>query len=179
MINFREINSPTEIEALVAFFDLTAFDKFSRSYSAKEIFEILSEFYEFTGEIIESAGGHIVKFIGDAGLVVFSDDKVDEGVVALKKVKEQGDAWLVRRNIVSKNILKVHYGPVICGPLGTLTEKRVDIIGSTVNTAALLKSNGFAISAQVFRKLNPETRKLFKKHSQPISYIPVEERHKD
>lgn len=179
MNHFKEIDTPTELEALVAFFDLTAFVKFSKDFSPQEIFGILSEFYEFTGEIIESAGGDIIKFIGDAGLVIFPDHKVDEGVIALKKLKDEGDAWLAGRKIASKNIIKIHYGPVICGPLGTRTDKRFDIIGLTVNTAALLRSNGFAMSAQVFRKLSSETRERFKKHTPPITYIPVEESHRD
>jgi hypothetical protein len=36
-----------------------------------------------------------------------------------------------------------------------------------------------ALSPQAFRKLEPETRKLFKKHTPPVTYIPVEERHRD
>ena len=179
MNNFTASNTPTETEALVAFFDLTAFAKSVKNDSSHEVFDFLSDYYELVGEMIESAGGTIIKFIGDAGLVVFPSSKVNEGVIALKKVKDQGDAWLSQRNRASKTVVKIHYGPVTCGPLGTRTEKRLDIIGVTVNTAALLHSKGFAMSAQVFRKLNPDTRKLFKKHTLPITYIPVEARHQD
>jgi hypothetical protein len=63
--------------------------------------------------------------------------------------------------------------------LGTKNDKHYDVIGNNVNITASLKSNGFAITVQTFRKLNKETRKLFKKHTPPIIYIPVEEKHKD
>ena len=57
--------------------------------------------------------------------------------------------------------------------------KRFDIIGDNVNITATLKSNGFTISVETFRKLKKETRQLFKKHTPPITYIDVEEQHKD
>jgi hypothetical protein len=40
-----------------------------------------------------------------------------------------------------------------------------------VNVAAALPSSGLAVTPAVFRSLQAETRKLFKKHSPPISYI--------
>jgi hypothetical protein len=52
-------------------------------------------------------------------------------------------------------------------------------VTGTVNIAATLKSNDLAITPQLFRRLNPDTRKLFKKHTPPITYIPVNESHQD
>jgi hypothetical protein len=43
----------------------------------------------------------------------------------------------------------------------------------------LLKTQGFAITPEVFRKLTPETRKLFKKHTPPVTYIPIGHPHRD
>jgi class 3 adenylate cyclase len=83
------------------------------------------------------------------------------------------------RGIPCRHRIKAHFGAAVCGPIGTKTEKRFDVYGQSVNTAATLKSNGMAISPQVFRKLDPETRKLFKKHTLPVTYIPVEESHRD
>jgi hypothetical protein len=42
-----------------------------------------------------------------------------------------------------------------------------------VNTAATLESRNFALSAQAFRKLGPAARKAFRKHTPPVTYIPV------
>ena len=42
-----------------------------------------------------------------------------------------------------------------------------------MNVAAALPSSGLAVTPAVFRSLQAETRKLFKKHTQPISYIDV------
>ena len=75
-------------------------------------------------------------------------------------------------------MIKAPFGPVICGKIGSRTEKRFDVFGQTVHTAALLNSNGLAITPEVFRKLQRETRKAFKRHTPPVTYIPVEERHR-
>jgi adenylate cyclase len=179
MTTLNDIHTPTEMNLLVAFFDLTCFTHASRNRSIQEIFDIVSAYYEFVGDIIEDSGGKVIKFIGDAGLIVYPENHVNEGVLALKALKDQGDVWLADRNIPSRNIVKVHFGPVVCGPMGTRTDKRFDVLGETVNIAALLKSNGLAMTPQVFRKLDAASRKLFKKHTPPITYIPVTESHKD
>lgn len=120
-----------------------------------------------------------MKFIGDAGLIVYPVAGANRGVVGLKHLKEAGDKWLTDHDVSCRHIIKVHVGPVFCGYLGTRTDKRFDVIGGTVNIAVTLQSNGLAITPQLFRKLDPETRKLFKRHTPPVTYIPIEEQHKD
>lgn len=176
---FQHIIQPTEMTVLVAFFDLTVFARYARAHSDREIFNFLDDYYGFAGEIIERGGGTVVKFMGDAGLVVFPEDRVDSGVLSLKELKTTGDKWMQHREIPCRHVIKAHFGPVICGPIGTRSDRRFDVFGTTVNTAALLKTSSFAITPQVFRRLEPETRKLFKKHTPPVTYIPKEDKHKD
>lgn len=78
-----------------------------------------------------------------------------------------------------RQIIKAHVGAVVSGALGTRTAKGFDVIGETVNTAATLPSHGLALTAELFRKLSPGTRKRFKKHTPPVRYIPLEESHQD
>ena len=176
---FDGITTPQEIPLLVAFFDLTKFYAFSQSVPVDTLFNLLSDYFEFAGDIIESSGGKVIKFIGDAGLMAYPEDRVDAGVMALLDLKRQGDAWLADRKAPSRNHIQAHFGPVKCGLLGTRSEKRFDIIGETVNTAATLKSTGVVITPQVFRKLQPETRKFFKKHTPPITYISLTDQHQN
>jgi len=75
------------------------------------------------------------------------------------------------------DIIKDHFGSAGAARRGTRTDKRFDVFGVTVNTAAELRPSGFAMTPQVFRKLDPESRRAFKKHTPPITYIPVDERH--
>lgn len=179
MSTLHAVTEPQELDLLVAFFDLTGFARYARKRTNREILEALDGYYELVGDHVESTGGTVVKFIGDAGLVVYPADKVDQGVVALRDAKEAGDAWWQRQDASSQAIYKLHFGPVYCAHVGTKSNKQFDIFGNTVNTAAMLKSNGFAMTAQVFRQLSPETRKIFKKHTPPVTYIPLEEPHRD
>ena len=183
MSTFSCFSSPKPVSTnmLVAFFDMTNYTRVTRNpeYSDEDIYAFLSDYFEFVGSIVEPAGGKILKFIGDAVLIVFSEEDVDKGVQTLKRLKDEGDRWLEKRGLPCRNMGKVHFGPVAAGLLGSRENKHPDIIGATVNTTALLPSQGLTLSAQVFRKLSKETRTLFKKHTPPIIYIPVEERHKD
>ncbi len=179
MANLISTQEVREEEVLVAFFDLTRFGQYARAHTDREVFDMLQAYFEFVGEVVTEGGGDVVKFIGDAGLLAFPGTCVNSGVMALKRLKEEGDAWLQDHGVSCRNVVKAHFGPVICGPLGTREDKRFDVCGETVNMAALLKTDSFAISAQTFRKLRKETRQHFKKHTPPVTYIPVAHQHRD
>ena len=161
----------------VAFCDLTNYARISRKTDETEIFLYLSTLYELIGDTIESSGGQVIKFIGDAALLTFEEKDIDKGIIALKKLKAEVDSYNQKMKWDSQLVIKAHFGQVICGPVGTKTKKTFDVFGNTVNVAASLPSNGFTISVETFRKLKLETRKFFKKHTQPVTYIGVEERH--
>ena len=177
--DLRKISTPTELPLLVSFCDLTQYHRFSRTLEPRANFDFISEYYEFTGDVLEPAGGTIIKFIGDAVLVVFPEERLQDGVLALLRLKIEGDRWLTDRDCPCRHYVKAHFGPVWCGPVGTRSSEVFDVFGEVVNTAAILHSNGFAITPQVFRKLDAATRKAFKKHTPPITYIPTEESHWD
>ena len=163
---------------LVVFCDLTNYAKLSRKIDEIEVFAYLSNIYEIIGEIIESSYGQIIKFIGDAVLITFEENDIDNGIIALKKLKTEIDSYNKKMKYESQFIIKAHFGQVAAGMIGTKNKKMYDIFGNVVNISATLPSNGFAISVEAFRQLKPETRKLFKKHTPPITYIGVDEKHK-
>ena len=177
MKDFYSLEEPEECQLLISFIDLTNFGKFSRRHTNQSLFNFLSEYFEYVGDLIEGSGGKVVNCMGDAALIVYREEKINEGVLALKRLKDEGDQWLAAKGAPCRNVVKVHFGSMICGPIGTRSEKRFDVIGTAANTAALLQTNGFAITPQVFRKLDKDVRKLFKKHTPPITYIPAEARH--
>jgi len=178
MSNFQSFKSPREENLLICFADLTNFSKYAMKRADLETFDYISHFCEIVGDEIESKGGKIIKFIGDEVLMVFPENLIDEGILALLNLKRKVDNFNKDNNLDSQLIIKCNFGKVVIGMLGTKKNKRLDIIGKEVNTTALLKSNGFVMTAETFRKLKSETRKLFKKHTPPITYIPLEERHK-
>jgi class 3 adenylate cyclase len=169
----------TTIQALVACSDLTGYAKLAGKLSEEEIFQFLSDYYEFVGDTIAPSCGRVIKFMGDAALIIFPDVQTDPGIRSLLALQGQGDKFLSSRGISCRHHIRAHFGSIQHGELGTRTDKRLDIIGSTVNTMFLLKASEFAITPEAFRKLKPETRQLFKKHTPPITYIPLSLSHKD
>jgi class 3 adenylate cyclase len=169
----------TTVQTLVACSDLTGYAKLTSKLTEEEIFHFLSDYYEFVGDAIAPSGGRVIKFMGDAALMTFPEAQVDLGVRSLLALQGQGDKFLSNRGISCRHHIRAHFGSIQQGALGTRTDKRLDIIGSTVNTMFLLKASEFAITPEAFRKLKPETRKVFKKHTPPVTYIPLSLSHKD
>ena len=177
MNDLSQVTVPTEAELVVAFFDLSRFMRAFSRFTLQTAYAFMDEYYTFAGGLIERRGGLVVKFIGDAGLVVFPAAQASVAVRGLLDLQAEGDAWLLQRAVESKHVVKAHVGLVMCGPLGAPSARRFDVIGETVNQAAVMPSQGFAISPQLFRRLDDPTRKLFKKHTPPITYIPLDEPH--
>lgn len=166
-------------EALVACSDLSGYAKFARAKSPEFLFNLLSGYYEFLGDVVAAGNGEVIKFMGDSSLILFAEGQVDAGMEALLTLQSKGDAYLAGQGMAAQHQIRTHYGPVCIGELG-VREKRMDILGSTVNTLFLLKANaGFVLTPEVFRKLGPGMRQHFKKHTPPITYIPIGQAHRD
>ncbi|MBI4503047.1 MAG: hypothetical protein HY700_18055 [Gemmatimonadetes bacterium] len=139
----------------------------------------MNEYYQLAGSAIRAAGGQIVKFIGDATLAVFPAEVADRGTLGLLDLKDSADQFMAQQGWDCRLVVKVHVGPVVAGEFGAEPDRRYDLLGKTVNVAARLDaSSGFALSAEAFRSLEPETRKRFKKHTPPITYIRQEDSHR-
>jgi class 3 adenylate cyclase len=167
-----------EASLLISFIDLTQYQTQARKSSDAQLAETMNEFYGLITIAIHQAGGRVVKFIGDAALLVFPQEKIDEGVAALLSLKTRLDAWLSAQGWASRLVVKAHFGTVIAGLFGPKEEQRFDVIGKEVNTTATLESSGLALSAELFRRLSPQMRTHFKKHTPPITYIRVEDTHR-
>lgn len=169
-----------DLDFFVAFFDLTGFTAFARQRDSRAVFDTLSGWYRLVGGLVEGAGGHVVKFMGDAGIAVFDPDDTDAAVIALRRAQGEGNAFLAARGFRAHAVMRGHVGPVTCGPLGPPGWQHFDVIGETVNTAAIARATGqhrFALTPQAFRRLSPTGRRAFKKHTPPVVYIPTESRH--
>lgn len=167
-----------EVPLLVAFVDLTGFAAQSARIGDEELAVVIDAYYQLVAERVSAAGGRTVKFIGDAALVVFAEDRIDDAVEALLDFKVDGDRYLEAARWDCRVTVKAHFGSVIAGPYGARGEERFDVVGRNVNTAAMLESTGVALSAEAFRKLSPAMRRRFKKHTWPVTYIRVEDTHR-
>lgn len=155
---------------LIAFLDFTEFKVQSLRVKDIEIAETLDAVYALVARDVEAAGGNVVKFIGDAALVVFPEKAVDAGVRALLELKPSLDRFMSDRNWDCRLHVRIHFGEVIAGQFGPEGDKRFDVVGRNVNAAAMLKPNGITLSADAFRKLSPALRKRFKEHATAPTY---------
>jgi len=168
-----------EMPLLIAFADLTRFTRVVQSTDDAEVADVIDEYYRLLTRWVEAAEGHVVKFIGDAALIVFTESSVDPGVRALLDIKDQVDEWFAKRGWPCKVIIKIHFGSAIAGPYGPASSKRFDLLGKAVNTTARLSSTGVALTPQAFRKLGKDLRQRFKKHTPPVTYVRTQDAHQD
>jgi adenylate cyclase len=174
----EQVEARAARELVIAFLDLSTFTMDTRrTGDDPRIAEMVDAYYERVGAHVASAGGRVVKFMGDGALCVFDPARAGDAVVALAEAKREIDAWLAKERWDSRLVVRAHVGVVVAGAFGARNEKRFDVIGDAVNVTARLQTRSFAISAELFRKMTPETRKRFKKHTPPITYIPLEDRH--
>jgi len=172
------MESRAEVCLLIAFVDLTGFSFMSTRVDDLEVATVIDGFYRLVGERVAEAGGRVVKFMGDAALIVFGAADADRGVSALLALKDAADAYLAAARWDCRAQIKAHVGDVIAGPFGPPGDLRFDVIGKAVNTTAMLDAAGVALSVEAFRALSPETRRRFKKHTWPVTYIRTEDPHR-
>lgn len=110
------------LEATIAFVDLASFTSLAQVHGDEVAAEILSRFDELVRELLEEHGGTLVKQIGDAAMLVFS-----EAAQAVRFVIGL-DAAAAREPNFPALRTGIHHGPVLY---------RVgDYVGHTVNLAA-------------------------------------------
>jgi len=165
----------TRTSVLIVFVDLTRFTAQSQRVEDDELASTLDDYYGRIASAVRDAGGTTVKFIGDASLLVFPEAHVNQGVKMLLELKPAVDRFFTERGWECRMNAKVHFGDVMAGDFGPDDDRRFDVIGRAVNTAAVLQSQGITLSVEAFRKLAPELRQEFKKHTPPITYIRLED----
>ena len=134
-----------EIRAGVMFCDVRGFTALSYEMGA-EIIPIMNQVFEAIGEEAEQRGGEILKFIGDAMLVIFPVEECGAAAVAQAMVDtvRQSRVRVGRVAEATQRPVSVgfgcHIGDVIYGNIGT--PKRVDftVMGPAVNLASRLES---------------------------------------
>lgn len=156
---------------LICFLDLSTFARDSEHCDDDKVADVLDAYY---GAVSKTAGATVVKFIGDGALVVFDPARADEAVGALLALRDEVNGIVAKAGWVSQLVVKLHCGEVVAGAIGP--EQRFDVVGREVNLTARLPTRQFAMSAEAFRTLSKTGRALFKKHTPPVTYIPLDDR---
>ena len=170
-----EAGKLSEVQLLIAFWNFTRYTAQADRLEDAEVARVMAGFYELAGSRIAAAGGRVVKFIGDGGLAVFPPERAEAGVLTLLDFTDAADRFMDEQGWECRLMVKIHCGTVVEGEYGARADRRYDILGKAVNTAARLQGSGLVLSEEAFERLGPEARRRFKKQATPPTYIRVDD----
>jgi adenylate cyclase len=138
------------IEAVIWYCDLRGFTRASDSLPRDAIIALLNDYFDTMGALVTSAGGEILKFMGDGMLAIFPIASPAEraGTVsrAARAAASAKDAMLVLNRVRAAEGeppvrfgLALHIGKVMFGNIGASQRLDFTVIGPAVNHAARLE----------------------------------------
>lgn len=139
------------ITATIVFVHIKSFDELCESLLPEQLIVLLNTYFSAMEPVIHANHGVIDKYIGDAIMVVFTDDADDHGLAAanacraaLAMLQRQAELGVKLHEIQLPEIeigVGVAMGEVIRGKIGALAgRKDFTVIGDVVNLAARLES---------------------------------------
>ncbi len=143
-------------ELTVMFTDIVKFSEIAERMSAEETAAFLNRHFGLLGECIESEGGTIDKYIGDAVMAFWGapdrmGDHALRAVRAARCIAETIAADNARRAKKGLRPVRVrigiHTGPAVVGNIGTAERVNYTIVGETVNDAQRLEALGHKLDA--------------------------------
>lgn len=149
----------TRTPLLIVFLDLDGYKLVCEQRTDLEVADTIDDYYDRVANAVHTAGGRVVKFIGDAALIVFPERALDAGAAMLLDLVPRIDVFMRERGWPCRLRAKAHFGDVIAGEFGSTGAARFDVMGRHVNETALMKSTGIAVSDAALAKLSAKTRK--------------------
>ncbi len=137
--------SSQTVRAGVMFCDVRGFTALSQRVGA-QIIPIMNQLFEVIGEEAERRGGEILKFIGDAMLLIFPLEEQTKAEVARAMLDTVREALPRVAGVAQSTGHAVsagfgcHIGDVIYGNIGTPERLDFTVMGSCVNLASRLES---------------------------------------
>ena len=133
--------STQRLEAGIVFCDIRGFTALSERVGPETVVRVVNDVFAVVGEAAESRGGEILKFIGDAMLVIFpvSDSRTDVARAMVETARES----LAGVEALDCDIhigFGGHIGEVVQGNIGTPNRLDFTVMGSAVNLASRLES---------------------------------------
>jgi adenylate cyclase len=138
-----------EVEISVLFADLRGFTSLAEHRLPFDTVYLLNRYFAEMGQAIESAGGHVDKFIGDGVMALFGlrDGPTWGAVGALTAAQRMHERLAHLNQDMASELpqplrlgIGIHSGPVIVGDMGYGDATALTAIGDVVNTASRLES---------------------------------------
>ncbi|WP_026186693.1 AAA family ATPase [Ensifer sp. BR816] len=133
----------------VVFADLCGFTGLSEQIDPEILQALQNELFEELTSAVESFGGFVDKFIGDALLALFGapvahEDDPERALRAalemINRAAQVSDRWHRRIGLPLSLHIGVNTGPVVTGGFGAGDTKSYSVTGDTVNTAQRLQT---------------------------------------
>ena len=154
-----------DIESGLMFCDVRGFTQLTERIGGAAIVDVMNELFAIIGQHAEARGGEILKFIGDAMLVVFPTTGQSTAVIA----RDMADC--VRSSLTDIQVFSqsrqlelgvgfgCHIGKVVYGNIGTPTRLDFTVMGPAVNLASRLESLTKAVGvSNLFSKKTAQDR---------------------
>lgn len=135
----------TVINAGIMFCDVRGFTALSERIEGRGIVATMNAVFEVIGDHATEHGGEILKFIGDAMLIVYRTEGGNKRDVANAMVQTVSKATAsLSARATDDHAIEVgfgcHIGDVVYGNIGTPTRLDFTVMGSAVNLASRLES---------------------------------------
>jgi adenylate cyclase len=136
------------ILTVVWFSDLMGFTRIADEHGAAELLDLLNDYAGAQVEAVEAHGGHVLKFIGDAILAIFSGaDQCRACAQALDAVVDQrrrlagvSAARAAAGKPVCDAQVALHLGYVLYGNVGSPRRLDFTVLGPAINEAARIEA---------------------------------------
>lgn len=111
--------------------------------------EVLIAYYAMIAEGATSAGGRVIKVMGDAVLVTFPVARARDAVATLRSLQAgTNDVWR-RFDERCRVEVKVGVGRVVCAPFGPSMDGREDVYGDALNQLFKRPSGEFTLTPEL------------------------------
>jgi adenylate cyclase len=139
----------SEREIAILFADIRGFTALSEGRLPYDVVFVLNRYFAAMGRAIETAGGHVDKFIGDGVMALFGVGSgaaagCREALAAARLMSERlGELNLSLQGELDRPLrigIGIHCGPVIVGEMGYGSASAITAIGDAVNTASRLEA---------------------------------------
>ncbi|MGC6417659.1 MAG: adenylate/guanylate cyclase domain-containing protein [Bradymonadia bacterium] len=133
------------IESGLMFCDVRGFTALSERLGGQAMVGLMNELFSAIGQHAESRGGEILKFIGDAMLVIFPVEDGHQPQVARQMMScvtesvAQIEALAASKRLDLGVGFGCHFGRVVYGNVGTPTRLDFTVMGPAVNLASRLE----------------------------------------
>ena len=160
-----------ERRRVIAVVDLAGFTRAVAGLDAMALARLVHAFYAQAAASVERHGGTVVKFVGDACLAVFDEERAPDVVDCVQALGDEVEA-LGREHGVGIGLgANVHLATVVEGEFGTGASASFDVISQgVIHVFRMGAGPGVRISEPVYRRLPNDRRTPWKKRQPPAVY---------